>query len=58
MLTIQDVELLALLLQRAGVTQIEATWANATLDRLRSIALEHQTKAALEQQKDAQDDAD
>jgi len=38
MLTVQEVELLASLVMRAGVNPIEALWANATLDRLRAAA--------------------
>lgn len=37
-ITLQEVELLAALLARAGVTEIEAIWANTTLNRLRLFA--------------------
>ena len=37
-LTIQEVELLAMLLGRAGVTPIETMWANMVLNKLRAIA--------------------
>jgi isopropylmalate/homocitrate/citramalate synthase len=39
-LTLAEVEMLANLLARAGVNQIEASWANSVLDGLRAIALE------------------
>jgi len=45
MLTIEEVEMLAMLLQRSGVTPIEAAWANSILNRLRAAALEQQAKA-------------
>ncbi len=38
MLTVQEVELLAGILARAGVTQIEAIWVNGVLNRLRELA--------------------
>ena len=38
MFTVQEVELFASLLGRAGVTQIEAMFANGLLDRLRTLA--------------------
>lgn len=50
MLTIQEVELLATILQRAGVTQIEALWVNGILDRLRAATLEQRAEAALRQE--------
>lgn len=37
-ITPQEIELLAQILQRAGVTQIEAMWLNALMDRLRMLA--------------------
>lgn len=37
MLTIQEVEMLAELLARAGVNKIEAVWANMMLTKLREI---------------------
>lgn len=40
MVTLQEIELLAGLLARAGVTQIEAIWANMILERLRALAIE------------------
>lgn len=56
MLNINEVEMLAGILSRAGVTQIEAIWCNGILDILRRIALEQQAKDALEQKKgDAHD---
>lgn len=39
MFTVQEVELLAGILQRAGVNQYEALWCNQMLDRLRAIAV-------------------
>jgi hypothetical protein len=54
MLTIQEIEMLAGLLQRAGVNVYEMTWANSILERLRAIALEQQAKIAREQKKDDQ----
>ena len=56
MITLQEVEMLAGLVMRAGVNQIEAAWANAILDRLRAAALEQQAEAAPEQRKGGQDD--
>lgn len=38
MVTLQEIEILATLLQRAGVTQIEAYAANIILERLRAWA--------------------
>ena len=38
MITLREVEMLASLLQRAGVNQIEASWANIVMDRLRAAA--------------------
>lgn len=38
MITREEVELLATLLARAGVTQIEALWANNVLNQLRVLA--------------------
>jgi len=40
MLTIQEIEMLAVLLARAGVNQFEAAWANSVLDRMRALAVE------------------
>lgn len=40
MITIEEVEMLAALLQRTGVTVYEAAWANMMLDKLRAIAAE------------------
>ena len=37
MVTPQEIELLAGILQRAGVTQIEAIWLNDLLIRLRAL---------------------
>jgi len=39
-LTLHEIELLAQLLARAGVTEIEAIWANALLAKLRVIVRE------------------
>lgn len=58
MITAQDVELLAALLQRAGVNPYEAIWANEIIDELRAIVTKQQAEVALEQKKDAQDDSD
>ena len=38
MITPAEVEMLATLLARAGVTPIEATWANNMLNKLRVLA--------------------
>ena len=38
MVTLQELEMLASLLARAGVTNIEAAWANDALNRLRQMA--------------------
>ena len=51
MITTQEVEMLAGLVMRAGVNQIEAAWANSILNRLRAAAIEQQAKATLEQKK-------
>ena len=51
MITVQEVELLAALLQRAGVNPYEASWANAIMDKLRAWA----AKAELEQKKEETD---
>ena len=45
MITVQEVEMLAALVQRAGVNPYEAAWANAILDRLRTLAQAQQKKA-------------
>jgi len=58
MITSQEIEMLAGLLQRAGVNVYEMMWANSILEKLRVSALEQQTKAALEQKKDDQDTTD
>jgi hypothetical protein len=58
MITAMEIEMLASLLARAGVNQIEAQWCNRILDRLRAAALEQGAKAALEQKKDDQDFTD
>ena len=51
MLTREEVEMLASLLQRTGVNVYEALWANAMLDKLRVLAgLDAQKK----QEKDTQ----
>ena len=46
MITVQEVEMLAGLLQRAGVNPYEAAWANAILDRLRTLAQAQAQKKA------------
>ena len=38
MFTLQEIEMLAGLVSRTGVTQIEAMFANNLLDRLRAVA--------------------
>lgn len=45
MVSIQEIELLAGILQRAGVSQIEAIWLNDVLNRLRVEALERAAEA-------------
>lgn len=58
MVTLQEIELLAGILQRAGVTQIEALFLNSVLGRLRATAVEHEQLLALkenESPKTAQD---
>ena len=52
MITVADVELLAALLQRAGVNPYEAFWANAKMDKLRAEA----ARAELEAQKKEEGD--
>ena len=42
MITVQEIEMLAGLLQRAGVNQYEAAWANMVMDKLRALALEQE----------------
>lgn len=44
MVTIVEIELLAGLLARAGVTQIEAIWCNTVLERLRNLIVIEQGK--------------
>lgn len=44
-LTPHEIDLLAMLLARAGVTEIEALWANALLNKLRAIASEDKNEA-------------
>ena len=51
MITLEEVELLAVLLQRAGINPYEAYWANSIMDRLRAVA----AAAELERQKTAQE---
>jgi len=41
MITLQEIELLASLLARAGINPVEAAWANAFLNKLRGIAAEN-----------------
>ena len=45
-ITMTEVELLAGLLQRAGVTPIETLWANMVLSKLRSLAAQFADEAA------------
>lgn len=52
MITLQEVEMLASLLARAGVTEIEAVWANTTLGKLRKLALEAQEQKEKENVKE------
>jgi len=52
MITIQEVEMLAVLLQRAGVNAYEMIWANAILDRLRAEA----ARTTLEPKEDIRDE--
>lgn len=54
MISLQEVELLAKLLQRAGVNPYEAAWANGIMNRLRAEA----ARAELEKKKEplAQED--
>lgn len=40
MVTLNEIELLAGILQRAGVSQIEALWLNNLLNRLRTEAID------------------
>jgi len=44
MVTLQEIELLASLLQRAGVNQIEALFANDVMDRLRALVAAEELK--------------
>jgi len=46
-LTMTEVELLAGLLMRAGVTQVEAAWCNEVLNALRANATEQQALDAV-----------
>jgi len=46
-LTLQEVELLATLLQRAGVTPIEAMWANMVLNKIRQLVVEGEKAEAV-----------
>jgi len=48
MITLQEVEMLAALLQRAGVNRYEAIWANTTMNKLRAIAAEAEAEAKQE----------
>ena len=54
MVSVQEIELLAGVLQRAPVSQIEALFLNSVLARLRVMAVEHEQLLALETDK-AQD---
>ena len=42
MITREEVEKLAVLLSRAGVSWYEAAWANMVMDKLRALALEQE----------------
>ena len=53
MLTLEEVEMLAGLLARAGVNAYEAAWANTILDKLRVLA-----SLKKEKQEDTQAPAD
>lgn len=53
-ITLQEVEMLASLMTRAGVSQYEAIWANAFLERLRQMAREAQAKTSNPTPKEAQ----
>jgi len=44
MITLKEIELLASLLSRAGVTQIEAIWANMILEKLRAMVQDKKEK--------------
>jgi hypothetical protein len=45
MVTPNDIELIAMILQRASVNQIEAQWINMKLDGLRALAAQSQAEA-------------
>ena len=51
MLTLEEVEMLAALLARAGVNVYEAAWANGVMDKLRVLAVPGEQK---KQEKDTQ----
>lgn len=55
MITVQEVEMLAGLLQRAGVTQIEAAWANSIMDRLRAEVAKAEMERQASQAEEAAD---
>lgn len=55
MITSLEIEMLASVLARAGVNQIEAQWCNGLLDRLRALALEQQAQKALGEQGEEKD---
>lgn len=55
MVTTKEVELLAEILQRAGVTHIEALFLNDVLARLRTMAAEREQLLALKGTDKAQD---
>lgn len=55
-ITKTEIELLASLLTRAGMTQIETIWANSVLDRLRVIVAgptQQELQTALKEAEDA-----
>ena len=52
MITKEDINLLAELVQRAGMTRIEVIWANATLNKMRAMVLESEAKKALTEAKE------
>ena len=54
MVTVADVELLANLLQRAGVNPYEAFWANVKMDEIRVLV----ARAELEQRKEVANERD
>ena len=47
LLSPNEIELLATILQRAGVNQVEAAWVNGLLNKLRLIAQEEESEPEL-----------